>query len=931
MAGGALGGLSISLTLETANFHSAMTKAAYQMQRDVGKMVADVESAAAQMATAFKAVAGSFVVVEIVEKFAGMVSGALQAQEELGRLAERAGMTGAQLSSLNEAAKLSHTSLDDVANMSAKLSKGLVESQVGTSKQAAALKALGISAVEAKAMLANPAEGLLLLSKRMQNFAVDGNMSAVTMLLIGKNAQEAIPFLNRLAQEHELVAKVTDAQIKAATEYEDRLVKLGEKSDALKRSFANALLPTMTDVVDTFTKVTTGTNSAKAAIDSLAASGEIKRWAQATALGVAGVVDALGEMVLGAKAAYEAGKLIIANQKAMGTGMAQGAATLFAPEFLTGAGKAHTEALAEQAEAYKRVVDSLTKSRESYVDALKKQFAASANARTLYANADREAAPKPTKPSVATILDNAGAQNAMRKAIEGDVKILEQWIKQEEAIMSQRESMLSRFYGEGLIGIQDYFGRLNNVRQEELTKVTAFYNAIIADYEKGARGAKTEADAIAFRAKATETGIKLLEFQTAAANKSIVATLDDAKAQRDYADSIIQTQAAIANAMGKGGAFAGPSFDIQHRTDYAKAVSSNDPGQVAALNQLKQIEIAKGRINDLDYDAQTIQTQLATAEGRATLAQTRGSQTEIQTLAQQGVARLKAANQMSAIVDDYERVARASGDPRMIANAEAFRLKIDELRASSDALAKKFTDMFENDFSNALTSFIDGTKSAKDAFKDFTKSLQHDLASMASKSIANMIFGTSGPLGGLGGGIAGMFGAGGGMTPGSVSGGSGMQFAGLGSGIAGMFGPGGLFAGAGAGLAAMFGMNTPGLAAGLGLDPSLLSALTAGGMSEGTTAALMNQFAASPIGFGFPGFAEGGPVAPNVPYLVGERGAELFIPQTAGTIVPNGMLGGKSVHHHTTINVLPGASTKTADQAAVSYARQASRAAYRNS
>jgi hypothetical protein len=38
---------------------------------------------------------------------------------------------------------------------------------------------------------------------------------------------------------------------------------------------------------------------------------------------------------------------------------------------------------------------------------------------------------------------------------------------------------------------------------------------------------------------------------------------------------------------------------------------------------------------------------------------------------------------------------------------------------------------------------------------------------------------------------------------------------------------------------------------------------------------------------GTPGKALGGPVMPNMPYVVGEKGPELFMPKTAGTIVPH--------------------------------------------
>lgn len=43
---------------------------------------------------------------------------------------------------------------------------------------------------------------------------------------------------------------------------------------------------------------------------------------------------------------------------------------------------------------------------------------------------------------------------------------------------------------------------------------------------------------------------------------------------------------------------------------------------------------------------------------------------------------------------------------------------------------------------------------------------------------------------------------------------------------------------------------------------------------------------------GLGGRAMGGPVAGNTPYIVGERGPELFMPSTSGSIVPNHKLGG---------------------------------------
>jgi phage-related minor tail protein len=47
--------------------------------------------------------------------------------------------------------------------------------------------------------------------------------------------------------------------------------------------------------------------------------------------------------------------------------------------------------------------------------------------------------------------------------------------------------------------------------------------------------------------------------------------------------------------------------------------------------------------------------------------------------------------------------------------------------------------------------------------------------------------------------------------------------------------------------------------------------------------------------------AEGGPAQANTPYIIGERGPELFVPRTAGTVVPNNALsgmGGQTINYN---------------------------------
>lgn len=72
-------------------------------------------------------------------------------------------------------------------------------------------------------------------------------------------------------------------------------------------------------------------------------------------------------------------------------------------------------------------------------------------------------------------------------------------------------------------------------------------------------------------------------------------------------------------------------------------------------------------------------------------------------------------------------------------------------------------------------------------------------------------------------------------------------------------------------------------------------------LSSGSGGGLAGIFAA--IGGAFGGArADGGPVASGRPYLVGERGPEIFVPNVSGQVLPNGVAGGVSVTQQISIS-----------------------------
>ena len=73
---------------------------------------------------------------------------------------------------------------------------------------------------------------------------------------------------------------------------------------------------------------------------------------------------------------------------------------------------------------------------------------------------------------------------------------------------------------------------------------------------------------------------------------------------------------------------------------------------------------------------------------------------------------------------------------------------------------------------------------------------------------------------------------------------------------------------------------------------------------------------------GAPGRSTGGPVAPGRPYLVGERGPELFVPTASGRVEPGGGGGVREVRLAISINAPAG----TEPQALARSSRQVARA-----
>lgn len=114
------------------------------------------------------------------------------------------------------------------------------------------------------------------------------------------------------------------------------------------------------------------------------------------------------------------------------------------------------------------------------------------------------------------------------------------------------------------------------------------------------------------------------------------------------------------------------------------------------------------------------------------------------------------------------------------------------------------------------------------------------------------------------------------------------------------------------------------------LDEVASAALKAGiGSAFGGGSKGLTGIASSLLGslFGLPGRATGGPVSPGAAYVVGERGPELFVPTSSGSVAPAGRQGGaRDVRVAIAINAAAGDAPRALIRSTRQVARAVSRA-----
>jgi hypothetical protein len=208
-------------------------------------------------AKALVGVLGGLAVTGAAMSFAGTVASAIQAADQLNKLAQRTGLTTEALSELQFAAKLSDVSADSLSIAMKKLNLSISEGLAGDKEKVEMFKKLGISLRDAQGQTITADKALLKIADTF-NTAKDGaNKTAYAVGLMGKAGDEMIPLLNggsRAIQEmmdkaRRMGLTISTDFAKQAEEFNDNLAILRASGDKLAITMGGDVVSALGSVV----------------------------------------------------------------------------------------------------------------------------------------------------------------------------------------------------------------------------------------------------------------------------------------------------------------------------------------------------------------------------------------------------------------------------------------------------------------------------------------------------------------------------------------------------------------------------------------------------------------------------------------------------------------------------------------------------------
>lgn len=728
MALRSLGTLTLDMVAKIGGFVAGMDAA----QRKADKTSRSIEK---RFRDSYKGIKDSFFGNVLASGFEELARQASRAIEEIllgaGKfkdLEETTGASAESLASMAVAADTAGVSIEEVAGNAIKLTKNLTGVDDESKAAGAAIKALGLNIDDFKKL--DPVGQIDALTKAFAGFADGPKKSAVAVALWGKAGAEMLKVLKALEEQGGRTTILTQQQIDDADAYADAQAKAASQLRLYVQGAAtqglhafNALSVAAKDFIGDIIGIDKATGI-------LAANNGVKEFAERAVRALGFIVDAADGVV----------RVFQVVGNAIGVNAAIVAAVV------DGEFKRAVQIAADGREKIDEILN-----RPLFSDRLEQALA--------QANVPVTAKPTATKPVLDFDGRIKGAGKAKKEVDEVAKAIAD--LDKELALFGQDEEFKKAFEFEGLAlaaglsldevakKVDEYRAKLANLKSLQVEE----------DIQKTLDALKKERDELGL----TTEEIKIHELVLKGASKAHIEFAQSAlkdigadKRKKELENINIELEELKGNLI----AAAGLRLDQQFGETRRGAEAAGDSELVRRIDELRKFKIEQAEFTKSAEEAERVLKSLSVQEDRISISRQLGATTELESLRQLGVARQETVRKLEEIVSAEERIAFGpGGTDELKRQAEAARLELEKLAAVADPVGDKFRGIFTEAFSDPFADFLSGTKSAKEAFSDFAKSVLQQMNRIIAQDFAESIFGRGGLLGdfvgSLGGVIAG--------------------------------------------------------------------------------------------------------------------------------------------------------------------------------
>lgn len=725
--------LRIDIAASFAQFQDAMTA----IERSAKKSAGSLQSA-------FKGVNSTLAGLGVsisVGGLAALVKSSIDAADHINDLSKRTGVAVEVLGGIGFAAAQAGSSLDGVATVIGKLNKSIAEAGSGNLQVGEAFKKLKISVEDGSGGLKRADAVLVELAGRFEALAEGPEKAALANRIFGKSYQEILPLLEDGAASlrknidyYQKYSGVTQDIAERSDAFNDSLVKIGLLSRAAGNQIAAELLPTLQLLVDKMLEV-------KDSSDGFSAVGKA----------INTVVEAV--TVLGVNTSYVF--------KQLGNEIGGIAAQLGALFRADPGGPNRSASGFSQITAIAEMMREDAKAARAEVDRTTAEILSPNKGQAAPEVMEVLNGPRLQKP-IADRLSSTGADPAAAR-LSAELRELERLNDRERELLATRNEFLQEYYQQDLIAINDYYTARDAAAQEAL-------NAQVANIDKEVALLRARRGKDATETTQNESKIKELierrgDLQQKAGLDAIKRTNEQTQSTKELQRALEDVNVELLEQQGKFGEAAARRFDDRNKqlkqrleTELAAANSRPDADGVTTvrgsrglvvLDNLRDIAIAQGKLNEIQDKGSRIQSDLAIASERAAIAAQNGSISELQSMRAVSDARAQAAVDLKAVADAYAEMAEKTGNADLVQRAKEMQVEVEKLANSADLVREKFQDVFQSGFESFFDKLMSGTASIKDALKSLVSEVATDFAKIGIRDLGQQLLGKEGALGGI--------------------------------------------------------------------------------------------------------------------------------------------------------------------------------------